>query len=445
MQSKVKSDFEIKTYYATWQEMGAFAKFVRRIEEECQDQCAAKIIPPSRFNAYSKEMNRDMVLSHVMIQRVDSIKIRNDIAYELSGSRQKMTYEQFIKKVKNYDLVGKSDETMEEMAWQKLEAGRLTSCYSVDNDISLFGDECKRMNLNKFTRAESLIHQGSLQLGGIHTPLTYIGSHITYYGLHLEDENLNSINYLHNGERKIWYFIPASENEKIEKLANDFGKKVHTTCNNFIRHKSLLIPPTVLRKNNIKFGRVVQRPNEFIISFSGGYHAGFNCGLNKAEAINFGTTRWLKFYPEFLTCQCVSNQAAFVRELRHTIAGIYEVESKKWQRENSFTCEICDKTFSSKHNIQLHMRAKHCKMVARYVCSSCNGQFTRRVDVNTHSEKTHGIIKNRIEKIMIRNPLFKGENKPKKGFTRQALTCEECGITVHGTFSLNRHMSLRHK
>lgn len=50
--------------------------------------------------------------------------------------------------------------------------------------------------------------------------------------------------------------------------------------------------------------QVVQQPGEFIISFSGGYHQGFNLGLNKAEAINFGSKRWLEFFPNFKLCPC---------------------------------------------------------------------------------------------------------------------------------------------
>lgn len=31
---------------------------------------------------------------------------------------------------------------------------------------------------------------------------------------------------------------------------------------------------------------------------------GFNCGLNEAEAINFGTDKWLEVFDRFRTCTC---------------------------------------------------------------------------------------------------------------------------------------------
>lgn len=134
---------------------------------------------------------------------------------------------------------------------------------------------------------------------GIQTPFGYYGSYLTYFGMHLENGNLNSFNYLHSGEPKHWYFVPSSENVKLEKLGNIFGKAVETTCKHFLRHKTLMIPPSILRQNGIKFGRVIQNPGEFIVSFAGGYHSGFNCGLNQTEAINFGSRRWLELFPQF--------------------------------------------------------------------------------------------------------------------------------------------------
>lgn len=444
MQSKIKSDFEIKTYYPSWKDMGQFAKFVEKIEGECQGQCGAKIVPPTRFKADSKEVDENMVLSHVMVQRAEIIKIKNGTAYELSSNQQEMTYKQFITNAKDYNIIGKSDEAMEELAWQQLETGRLTTYYAVDIDMSLFGDKCERMNLNKFTRAESLLHQGSVQLGGIHTPLAYFGSHLTYFGLHLEDENANSINYLHRGERKIWYFVPESENKKIETLANKFGEKVRTTCNNFIRHKTLMIPPTVLRKNNIKFGRVVQNPNEFILSFSGGYHAGFNCGLNQAEAINFGTTRWLRFYPDFLACHCDSGQEEFMVQLRRVFAGIYASESKKWKIKKSFSCDICKKSFSTRGSIRTHMKSQHFEMIPRFICPVCNEQFTRKGCVNVHLKSHHGTKRGIIKLVMVKNLSF-GKSLPGIKDKRRTFTCHECGMVIQSAYGLKRHIKTKHE
>lgn len=445
MQSRINCDFKIRTYFASWQDMGAFAKFVKRIEEECKDECAAKIVPPARFNAYSKCVDKNTVLSNVIVQNSEKIGTKYGAVYEISNEvRRKMTYENFVKQMKNNDDVCKSDRAMEGLAWQQLASNALTTYYSVDNDMSLFGDRCDRMNLNKFTRAESLLHQGSVQLGGIHTPFTYFGSHMSYFGLHLEEANLNSINFLHAGERKIWYFIPESENVKLENLANDVGRMVNTTCVNFIRHKSLMIPPAVLRQHGIKFGRVVQRPNEYILSFSGGYHAGFNCGLNQAEAINFGSERWLKFFPEYLACRCAIDQEVFMRKVKKVISDIYLLEAEKLRKSTSFICDICDGNMSSRHAMYRHMKTKHLAVLTKYKCSACGALFSTRVNSRKHMKSKHGLDMDTTEEIRVNNTSLR---KKKNAFGRReraALSCEKCKLVIHGGYELKRHMRYKH-
>lgn len=53
------------------------------------------------------------------------------------------------------------------------------------------------------------------------------------------------------------YFVPAEENEKLEKLAAKLAKDVK--CNFYVRHKTMMIPPSILQEHNIKFARVFCR------------------------------------------------------------------------------------------------------------------------------------------------------------------------------------------
>lgn len=127
------------------------------------------------------------------------------------------------------------------------------------------------------------------------------------------------------------YFIHNDDRAEFEKLTKRLCKKIK--CSFYLRHKTLLIPPSVLKKNKIRFARVgyfskklfkllfhfifsffniflhffkkfIQRPGQFIITLPGAYHSGFNFGINEAEAINFGCDTWLEHFPKFKTCNC---------------------------------------------------------------------------------------------------------------------------------------------
>lgn len=186
---------------------------------------------------------------------------------------------------------------MENVFWTKITDG---AKYSISNKICLFGDQTLIWNLNKFTNKQSLIHATPSQLKviaiqelnililnfiikwiiwiewklelyirffnrfwllqrsrkvfsmpGIQTPYTYVGGALSSFGFHLEDGNLSSINFNHSGTPKMWYIKPKEERQKLEKFCKKITKKVN--CDFYLRHKTIMIPPSVLQKNNIKF------------------------------------------------------------------------------------------------------------------------------------------------------------------------------------------------
>ena len=60
-----------------------------------------------------------------------------------------------------------------------------------------------------------------------------------------------------------------------------------------MRHKTFLINPEIIYDKGIKVHKCIQMPGEFVITFGGSYHAGFNMGFNWAEAVNFATKNWI--------------------------------------------------------------------------------------------------------------------------------------------------------
>lgn len=80
-----------------------------------------------------------------------------------------------------------------------------------------------------------------------------------------------------------------------------------------MRHKTFLINPEIVFKKGIEIYKCVQKPGEFVITFGGSYHAGFNMGLNCAEAVNFATKNWIDLGIKAKFCKCIKDsvQIAF--------------------------------------------------------------------------------------------------------------------------------------
>ncbi len=49
--------------------------------------------------------------------------------------------------------------------------------------------------------------------------------------------------------------------------------------------------PQFLDQYQVPYVKVTQHPREFVITYPGAYHAGFNQGYNCAESVNFATKR----------------------------------------------------------------------------------------------------------------------------------------------------------
>ena len=62
--------------------------------------------------------------------------------------------------------------------------------------------------------------------------------------------------------------------------------------------------PSKLEYNGIRVSTGVQRKGEFMVTFPGTYHAGFNHGFNCAEAVNFASPRWVPLGRQAGFCNC---------------------------------------------------------------------------------------------------------------------------------------------
>lgn len=71
-----------------------------------------------------------------------------------------------------------------------------------------------------------------------------------------EDADLFSINYLHFGAPKVWYCVSPKDRAKFERMAQSMFPELHKNCPAFMRHKDILLSPSLLKNYGVEYMQV---------------------------------------------------------------------------------------------------------------------------------------------------------------------------------------------
>ena len=167
------------------------------------------------------------------------------------------------------------------------------------------------------------------QIGGVTTPMTYFGMWKAFFAWHKEDLDLYSINYLHAGAPKVWYCVPPSESDKFDAMARQLFPELAADCGQFMRHKNVLISPSLLRTFNVNYVQAVQQPGDFIVVNAQAYHSGYNLGYNTAEAVNFALEDWLEIGRDCEQCRCGALDEGVCLDMSIFFPGLYSSEEEE--------------------------------------------------------------------------------------------------------------------
>uniref|UniRef100_A0A1I8I6P5 JmjN domain-containing protein n=1 Tax=Macrostomum lignano TaxID=282301 RepID=A0A1I8I6P5_9PLAT len=313
------SAVRIRTYRPTEAEFADFAAYVSDTIEATGGHLAGicKVVPPESWRprqAGYEDLSR-MSIPQPIRQRI----VGTDAgAYQLWNETLKsLTLEQ-------YKLLAESDvhrpparcsspEQLERKYWASLTLN--PPIYGADVSGSVTDADQPLWNMR---RLGTLLDSLDQRISGVNTPYLYFGMWKSTFPWHTEDMDLYSINYLHFGAAKHWYAVPPANGRQFERLAEAFFGSYRADCPAFLRHKTSVLSPQLLRRHGVPFDSVVQRQGEFIITFPFGYHCGFNAGFNCAESTNFASRRWIDFGLAARLCRCqpdsvVIDMAAIVR------------------------------------------------------------------------------------------------------------------------------------
>lgn len=209
------------------------------------------------------------------------------------------------------DVEEESDELLDELArfyWRRVGPTMESTIYGADVPGSLFGgDRACGWNVAQLDTCLQLLRadqSGQAEILGVTSPYLYFGMWASTFAAHKEDMNLCSINYLHAGAPKYWYSIAAEDTERFETLMASYFFDASRSCSEFMRHKRYLLSPGILNKAGITYTTQIQRAGDFIITFPGCYHFGFNTGFNVAESTNFAVPEWVPLGGKADICLC---------------------------------------------------------------------------------------------------------------------------------------------
>ena len=199
---------------------------------------------------------------------------------------------------------GACPEELERRFWKNVPFA--PPMYGADVEGSASDPDCQGWSVHRLDTllTRTLHERGGARGAGVVSPYLYFGMWRSFFGWHTEDMDLYSMNLLHFGAPKTWYCVPPRHRQRFEDMAKSLAPDLFRACPEFLRHKELLIAPSVLRKHGIEFSTFQQGPREWVINYPGAYHAGFNHGYNCAESTNFATREWIPIGAKAKHCFC---------------------------------------------------------------------------------------------------------------------------------------------
>jgi jumonji domain-containing protein 2 len=296
-----------KVFRPTDEEFQNFHNYIKMIEILHPDIGLCKVIPPSSWKVREYDIkalnftvdtpSRQEVTGRQGVFNVDPFELKS------------MSLQEFYRKSKERAYKGDKDDfvEIERNFWRSILGGTSgfgDPVYGADIKGTLFDNSQLSHPSWNINELENLLNLIKIEIPGVNTPMIYVGSWRAMFAFHVEDMDLYSINYLHHGDPKSWYSVPPTHRKRFESLAESFFQDEYRGCHDFLRHKGKLFSPWKLKENWIPYETAIQFPGEFMVTFPGSYHAGYNHGFNIAEATNFATERWIDIGRHANRCCC---------------------------------------------------------------------------------------------------------------------------------------------
>jgi hypothetical protein len=325
----------IPTLTPTFEQWKSLPSYLTHHETSLQRRYGAvKLLPPSRWIPLKKNPYDLCQIKLYIKQEIIRSSHQSDVFYiqntEIS-KRRSMTYDEFktIAESDTYRVKDSINDNIIEYFWSTISNN--ISLHVPNIDDSLFAKREEIFNMNdlpsllkyypkqipgKFTENKKLDHiEIKFSTLGVTTSFLHLGMWSSSVGIHIDDYDLITLNYLHHGAPKIWYIIHPSSYSKFEELVNQLKlfSDISFSCLSPLQHKTLLIKPSFLRLHSIEYYQIEQKLNELVVIFPGIYHYYFDTGFNLSETIKYALPSWLQFQRRSpRLCSCSISSTMFI-------------------------------------------------------------------------------------------------------------------------------------
>ena len=243
----------------TWDEFQDFPAYVRKITPEIAPFGGCQIVPPPEW------AHKPVGPAHEKLQRAEIKPIRQHVGghngrfQALMELKDPMPLQQFIadSALQSQPADGLSPEDLDSKFWRGLAAR--PSEYGADSSEagSLFAPELSSWNLGALPGGvdNDLTQELPMAIPGLNRSMLYFGQWRSFFALHTEDCELQGASFLHYGAPKRWYVVPPSHAGRVRKVAADCFPELARECREFVRHKTTMLSPAVLKASNIPVRR----------------------------------------------------------------------------------------------------------------------------------------------------------------------------------------------
>ncbi|KRX04852.1 hypothetical protein PPERSA_06486 [Pseudocohnilembus persalinus] len=299
---------EAPSVYPTLEDMSDFQKYTQQLEKlYSKDFGMVKVVAPKDYCPRKQDYTTSIEHLQIPSPIEQNLHGKGGIYECLHLIKKSLQIKEFVKRSAKIqpNIEGKTSLEVEKLFWKN--ASFSPPIYGADFQKSLFDQGC----IWNLCELDTILKKGVSQaLSGVTEPYLYVGQWKSLFAWHKEDYDLGAINYLHYGQPKFWYCVSSDNGHLLEKCAKLYFQESFTKCSEFLRHKTGIINPYIIKKKfpEIKISKIQHNPREFIIIFNGAYHHGFNFGYNIAESVNFATNSWLTEHFLKANKQCLCNK-----------------------------------------------------------------------------------------------------------------------------------------